>query len=123
MSNGKVDESNVGNTNDQELSLSAALLAPLNSIFEAQVQSARAFLNFILQMGFRHRYSEEEERELDAKIAAVQASTADEDKKRLAELQRIKNEIKDYNNARIEIEDDIKKSRDPSVQLNAAERI
>ena len=38
---------------DDQISLSAALLAPINSIFEAQIHSARAFLNFILQMGFR----------------------------------------------------------------------
>lgn len=37
------------------ISLSAALLAPINSIFEAQIHAARAFLNFILQMGFRHQ--------------------------------------------------------------------
>lgn len=43
-----------------EISLSAALLAPINSIFEAQIHSARAFLNFILQMGFRHKPSEDE---------------------------------------------------------------
>lgn len=39
----------------EPISLSAALLAPINSIFEAQIHSARAFLNFILQMGFRHQ--------------------------------------------------------------------
>jgi hypothetical protein len=49
---------------NQELSLSAALLAPLNSIFEAQIHAARAFLNFILQMGFRHKYSDEEKNQL-----------------------------------------------------------
>ncbi|MGD9976374.1 MAG: DUF2589 domain-containing protein [Bacteroidales bacterium] len=45
---------------DDEISLSAALLAPLNGIFEAQIHAARAFLNFILQMGFRHKYSAKE---------------------------------------------------------------
>lgn len=43
-----------------DLSLSAALLAPLNAIFEAQVHAARSFLSFILQMGFRHKYSKDE---------------------------------------------------------------
>jgi len=43
-----------------DLTLSAALLAPLNTIFEAQVHAARSFLSFILQMGFRHKYSESE---------------------------------------------------------------
>lgn len=42
------------------ISLSSALLAPINSIFEAQIHAARAFLNFILQMGFRHQPSKEE---------------------------------------------------------------
>lgn len=49
------------NTN---LTLSAAILAPLNAIFEAQVHAARSFLSFILQMGFRHKYSESEKEEL-----------------------------------------------------------
>lgn len=47
-----------------DLTLSAAMLAPLNAIFEAQVHAARSFLSFILQMGFRHRYSESEKEEL-----------------------------------------------------------
>lgn len=50
--------------NSSKLSLSAAILAPLNAIFEAQVHAARSFLSFILQMGFRHKYSEEEKRRL-----------------------------------------------------------
>lgn len=47
-------------TGDKELTLSAAILAPLNAIFEAQIHAARAFLNFILQMGFKHRFSPDE---------------------------------------------------------------
>lgn len=46
--------------NFEPISLSAALLAPINSIFEAQVHAARAFLNFILQMGFRHKKSKKD---------------------------------------------------------------
>jgi len=49
---------------DDNITLSAALLAPLNAIFEAQVHAARAFLSFVLQMGFRHQYSEGEKEEL-----------------------------------------------------------
>jgi hypothetical protein len=45
---------------DDSITLSAALLAPINSIFEAQIHSARAFLNFVLQMGFRHQPSPKE---------------------------------------------------------------
>ncbi|MEL6538554.1 MAG: DUF2589 domain-containing protein [Bacteroidota bacterium] len=36
-------------------SFSAALLAPITSLFEAQVHSARSFLSFLLQMSFGHR--------------------------------------------------------------------
>jgi len=36
-------------------SFSAALLAPITSLFEAQVHSARSFLSFLLQMSFGHK--------------------------------------------------------------------
>ncbi len=45
---------------DDQITLSAAILAPLNALFEVQVHAARAFLNFVLQMGFRHKYSKSE---------------------------------------------------------------
>ena len=38
-----------------QISLSQAVLAPVNSILQAQVHAARSFLNMILQMGFPHR--------------------------------------------------------------------
>jgi hypothetical protein len=37
------------------MSLSQALLAPLDALLKAQVHSARSFLNFILQIGYPHR--------------------------------------------------------------------
>lgn len=37
------------------ISLSQALLAPLDAIFKAQIHSARSFLNLILQLGYRHQ--------------------------------------------------------------------
>jgi len=37
------------------VSLSQALLAPLDSIFKAQIHAARSFLNLLLQMGYAHR--------------------------------------------------------------------
>jgi len=43
-----------------QLSLSAAILAPLNAVFEAQVQAARSFLSFVLQLGFKPQYSDDE---------------------------------------------------------------
>lgn len=36
------------------VSLSQVLLAPLDSIFKAQVHAARSFLNLVLQMGYPH---------------------------------------------------------------------
>jgi hypothetical protein len=101
----------------QKLSLSAALLAPLNSIFEAQVQSARAFLNFVLQIGFRHRYDDDERAELEAKISS---SATDPELKK--ELVRTQKEIHDYDKARADIKTQLEKSRDPSQQLTAEER-
>jgi hypothetical protein len=38
----------------ENVSLSAALLAPLSSLMKAQLHGARAFLNFLLQLGYRH---------------------------------------------------------------------
>lgn len=102
---------------DQKLSLSAALLAPLNSIFEAQVQSARAFLNFILQIGFRHRYSDEEKKELDNKIGSKNIDPAYRE-----ELVRTRREIDQYDEARTKIALQLEKSRDPDKQLNSQER-
>lgn len=60
----------MANAKDQSITLSSALLAPINSLFEAQVQSARSFLSFILQLGFKERVTErdiiEEEERLEA---------------------------------------------------------
>lgn len=49
---------------EEQMSLSSALLAPINSIFEAQIHAGRAFLNFILQMGFKDKEHPEEHEEL-----------------------------------------------------------
>lgn len=37
------------------ISLSQALLAPLDAIFKAQIHAARSFLNMLLQIGYPHR--------------------------------------------------------------------
>jgi hypothetical protein len=37
------------------ISLSQVLLAPLDSIFKAQIHAARSFLNMVLQMGYAHQ--------------------------------------------------------------------
>lgn len=66
MENEKNPEKEKELTDNDAISLSAALLAPLNAIFEAQVHSARSFLNFIFQMGFRHKYLDDEKKELES---------------------------------------------------------
>ena len=37
-----------------EISLSQAILAPLDALFKAQVHAARSFLNLLLQIGYPH---------------------------------------------------------------------
>jgi hypothetical protein len=81
------------------LSLSEALLAPLSSIFEAQIHASRGFLNFLLQMGFRHKYTKADEdklkqepeknKEILEKIAEEKA-----DKEKLDQLTARINELK-----------------------------
>ena len=79
-----------------DLTLSAALLAPLNTIFEAQVHAARSFLSFLLQMGFRHKYSESEIERLkndttEESIRIVELyEKENEDKKTINELKNKK---------------------------------
>lgn len=41
--------------NKKTITLSQAVLAPVNSILQAQVHAARSFLSMILQMGFPHK--------------------------------------------------------------------
>ncbi len=65
MANQENTPQNSPDENMPEITLSSALLAPLGSIFEAQIHSARSFLNFLLQMGFRHQYTEEEKEDLE----------------------------------------------------------
>jgi hypothetical protein len=75
-----------------ELNLSEALLAPLNAIFEAQVHAARSFLSFILQMGFRHKYTPadiknlEEDKETNKEVLA----TINEEKEARVEIERLR---------------------------------
>ncbi len=64
MSEENIADQKNSNEDKDNISLSAAILAPLNAIFEAQVHAARAFLNFVFQMGFRHEYTPEDIEEL-----------------------------------------------------------
>lgn len=78
-----------GKNNNEPISLSAALLAPINSIFETQIHAARAFLNFILQMGFRHTPSQEELDEASEEEKEQEEKRTEErkaDKARIREL-------------------------------------
>src|SRR5690606_12458636 len=68
------------------VTLSEAFLAPLESIFKAQVHAARSFLSFILQMGFRHKYSEDD-------IKYLKESDTEESREILAKIDEEKNEM------------------------------
>lgn len=111
----------MANAEDTKLTLSAALLAPLNSLFEAQIHSARSFISFILQMGFPHRETREDldalekkqgltpeeqdkiktlqerfsmEKEYEDLAVKDEADLSEEDKKRKRELERRLAEIR-----------------------------
>ena len=79
------------------LNLSQALLAPLNAIFEAQIHSARTFLSFILQMGFRHIYSKGDKKMNEDIVNNSQDPLAVE------EAKAILDEIQDQDDAKKEI--------------------
>lgn len=57
---GSTEESLEGPAEDILISLSQALLAPLDSIFKAQLHAARSFLNMLLQLGYPHQPVDEE---------------------------------------------------------------
>lgn len=54
MANNNDNNPNGGPAVSNNLNLSQAILAPLNSIFKAQIHAARSFLNMLLQIGFPH---------------------------------------------------------------------
>jgi hypothetical protein len=51
---------------DRPVSLSQAILAPLDAIFKAQVHAARSFLNLLLQIGYPHQPVDENGDPIDA---------------------------------------------------------
>ena len=53
-------ETNQAPASIKEISLSQAILAPLDALFKAQVHAARSFLNLLLQMGYPHVELDEE---------------------------------------------------------------
>lgn len=80
--------------NDSNIvTLSEALLAPLNSIFEAQIHAARAFLSFLLQMGFRHRYTEEDK-------TYLRAEDTEENRRILQQIQQEEDDKQTMSNLR-----------------------
>ncbi len=70
----------MANASDKKFTLSTAILAPLNSLFEAQVQSARSFLSFILQLGFKEHMSLEEIDEEEKRLIKNEDNLNDLDK-------------------------------------------
>jgi hypothetical protein len=48
-----------GKAHETDISLSQAILAPLDAIFKAQLHGARSFLNMLLQLGYRGMEGEE----------------------------------------------------------------
>ncbi len=85
------------------LNLSEALLAPLNAIFEAQVHAARSFLSFILQMGFRHKYTPADIKNLEEDVKDKEAN------------EKVLATIREEQAARIEIERLRKLQREGSI--------
>jgi hypothetical protein len=49
------DRLEMGRAAETPISLSQALLAPLDAIFQAQIHAARSFLSLLLQIGFPHQ--------------------------------------------------------------------
>lgn len=80
---------------DDSITLSAALLAPLNAIFEAQVHAARAFLSFVLQMGFRYQYSVKEKEELRKEPRKNKSILDEIDAEEVAKKRILELELKD----------------------------
>ncbi len=54
------EEFKSGPASEVSISLSQALLAPLDAILKAQLHSARSFLNLLLQLGYRHKQLDNE---------------------------------------------------------------
>ncbi|MFT7151160.1 MAG: hypothetical protein ACI82Q_003037 [Nonlabens sp.] len=82
--------------NDPPITLSSALLAPLGSIFEAQVHAARSFLNFLLKMGFKHKYTAEDLNRIKKDAEDPTSSTQEQSKQvidKQAEMAAAKEEI------------------------------
>lgn len=63
-----------GKADDTHVTLSQAILSPLNAIFQAQVHAARSFINLILQVGYPHLA-------VDAQGRTIKGNTPDEDER------------------------------------------
>ncbi len=87
----------MANSADETITLSSALLAPINSLFEAQVQSARSFLSFILQLGFKERVTQRDLDEEKERLEQQQSKLEDDD---ITEKEDIEKAIKNIENVR-----------------------
>lgn len=97
----------------QAITLSEALLAPLSSIFEAQIHASRAFLNFFLQMGFRHKYTVDDEEQL--------RKDPEKNKEILSRIDQEKNDkklIEEFSARAAQLRDQPNLSQDEQVELN-----
>ncbi len=58
-----------GKANESVISLSQAILSPLDALFKAQIHAARSFLNLILQIGYPDiQYDENTQRPVEADL-------------------------------------------------------
>ena len=55
MTDNNNNKNYLGDVKDATVSLSQAILAPLDALFKAQIHSARSFLNLLLQVGYPHQ--------------------------------------------------------------------
>lgn len=90
------EDQNSKNAADSNITLSAALLSPINSLFEAQAHSARAFLNFILQLGFKDQVSEASLLEEEGRLRK-EGTLSTDDIKKFTDLRALLKQKAEYN--------------------------
>lgn len=111
------------NAANESLTLSAAILSPINSLFEAQVHSARAFLNFILQMGFGDTVSESELAEEQERIEQLLNNSEDMEVDERQDLEQKRTRVTYLQNLLAQYTEylDLKKKKDSGAELTAYE--
>lgn len=111
------------NAANESLTLSAAILSPINSLFEAQVHSARAFLNFILQMGFGDTVTESGLAQEQDRIQKLLADTDGMDAGEKQELEQKQEKVTYLQNLLTQYTEylDLKKQQEAGEELTAVE--